>query len=585
MANVVRFDCFEVDLAAGQIHRRGSRVRLADQPFQVLALLLEHPGQVVTRDDLRHRLWPNEVFVDFDNVLNTAVARLRDTLGDSAERPRFIETLPKRGYRFIAAVSQPVTAVEPALPRRSGVFVLPFVNLSGDPAQEDLCDAVTGEIITELAGRVPHALAVVARTTAMHYKRTHKDIARLGRELNVDYIVEGAARRISDRIALSVTLVRADSQMHVFARRYDAELREMFGVQRMIARDIAERIDRGAIPDEDRASVAAAAPERTQTTRSRAYREYLRGRRYLARLTPDAFASARRHFESAIARDSAFALAYDALAESYWYLGYVGYMSPQDALSTGALYAMRALEIDNRIGEPLAMLALYHKHVDYNWAEVDRAMARALELSPSSPIVLARHAFNALMPQGRLEAAVEQLEHALAQDPASAFIRSQLAIVLVLRRRWEEAMAQARMALDVEPRAYLAHMVTAVCYRERRRPHEAVAAQRRATELSGDSAAMLGWLGLMMAINGQSAEARTLLGRLHERAVTAYVPPASVALIHLGLGEIDEAFEWLDRAVEGHDQLIMPIKSYAILDPIRADPRFQTLLRKLHLDD
>jgi DNA-binding winged helix-turn-helix (wHTH) protein len=159
MANLVCFDHYEVDLAAGQIYKRGARLRLADQPFRVLASLLEHPGQVVTRDDLRRRLWPDEVFVDFDNVLNTAVARLRDTLGDSAERPRFIETLPKRGYRFIAAVSQPVATAEPALPRRSRLLVLPFVNLSGDPGQEYFSDAMTGEIITELAALAPDALA------------------------------------------------------------------------------------------------------------------------------------------------------------------------------------------------------------------------------------------------------------------------------------------------------------------------------------------------------------------------------------------------------------------------------------------
>jgi TolB-like protein/tetratricopeptide (TPR) repeat protein len=585
MAQLLRFDCYEVDLAAGQIYRRGARLRLAGQPFQVLALLLEHPGEVVTRDDLRRRLWPAEVFVDFDNLLNTAVARLRDTLGDSAERPRFIETLPKRGYRFIAAVSQPVATTEPALPQRSRLRVLPLVNMSGDPAQEYFSDAMTGEIITELAALAPDALALVARTTAMHYKGSLKDIAHIGRELGVDYIVEGSVRRTSDRIAVSVTLVRASNQMHVLARRYDVALGEIFDVQRSIARDIAGHLDI-PIPEAAQPTLAVAAPERTTPTRNRdAYDEYVTGRHHLARLTPEAFATARQHFEEAIARDPTFALAYDSLAEIYWYLGYVGYMSPLDALSTGVLYAMRALEIDNTIGEPRAMLALYHKQVDYNWPEVDSAMARALELSPASPIVRTRYAFNALMPQGHLEKAVEELERALEWDPASAFIRSHLAIVLVLWRRWDKALDQARMVLELEPKAYMAHLVTSVCYREQLKPEEAIAAQRLATELSGDSAAMLGWLGLILAIGGQSAEARTLLGRLHARAANGYVPPASVAWIHLGLGEIDDAFEWLDRAVDAHDQLIMPIKSYAILDPIRADPRFRTLLRKMHLDD
>jgi TolB-like protein/Flp pilus assembly protein TadD len=584
MTNLVRFDCYEVDLSAGQIYKRGARLRLAEQPFQVLALLLEHPGQVVTREDLRRRLWPDDVFVDFDNVLNTAVAKLRDTLGDSAERPRFIETLPKRGYRFIAAVSQPMTTAELTVPRRSKLLVLPFVNLSGDPAQEYFSDAMTGEIITELAGLAPSALGLIARTTAMRYRRTHKDIAQIGRELGVDYIVEGGVRRMSDRIALSVTLVRASNQMHVFARRYDVELREMFGLQRSIARDIAEHIDTSPTAEADRPMLAVAAPENSTPRWNReAYDEYVRGRHYLARLTPESFATARQHFEEATARDPEFALAYDSLAEIYWYLGYVGYMSPQDALSTGVLYAMRALEIDNTLGEPHAMLALYHKQVDYNWPEVDRAMARALELSPTSPIVRTRHAFNTLMPQGQLAAAVEELERALEWEPASVFIRSHLALMLVLWRRWDRALDQARMVLELEPKAYMALLVTSVCCREHGMRDEAIAAQRLATELSGDSSAMLGWLGMILAIGGQRAEARTLLERLHERAANTYVPPSSIAWIHLGLGEIDNTFEWLDRAVEARDQLVMPIKSYAILDPIRADPRFLALLHKMHL--
>ena len=586
MANLVRFDCYEVDLAAGQISKRGARLRLADQPFQVLAALLEHPGQVVTREDLRRRLWPEEVFVDFDNVLNTAVARLRDTLGDSADRPRFIETLPKRGYRFIAAVSQPVANAEPAPPRRSRLLVLPFVNPSGDPAQESFCDAMTGEVITELAGLAPDTLAVIARTTAMRYKESHKDIAHIGRHLSVDYIVEGSASRTADRIAVSVTLVRASDQMHVFAKRYDGALREMLGVQRSIARDVAEHIRTGAIGRTAPPTPAVEAPQKPAPTRSRdAYDEYVRGRHHLARLTLDGIPRARQHFEEAIARDPEFALAYDSLAELYWYVGYLGFMSPQDAFATGVLYAMRALEIDNTLGEPHAMLALYHKQVDYNWPEVARAMTRALALSPASPIVRTRHAFNVLMPRGQLEAAAEELQRALESDPASAFVRIHLALVLVLWRRWDDAMDQARMVLELEPRAYMAHLVTAVCYRERRMLDEAIAAQRLATHLSGDSTAMLGWVGLILAISGRSAEARTLLDRLHERAANEYVPPVSVAWIHLGLGEIDDAFEWLDRAVEARDQLIMPIRSYAILDPIRADPRFLTLLRKMHLDD
>ena len=231
MTRTVRFGTFEVDLAAGQLHKRGRRIGLREQSFQVLALLLERPGQVVTREELQHHLWPADVFVDFENNLNTAVARLREALGDSAEKPRFIETLPKHGYRFIAAVSEGQVPTGGNQTPATRLVVLPFLNLSGDPAQDYFSDALTDEIITELAGLAPEALSVIARTTAFRYKGSHKDIARIGHELGVEYVVEGGVRRVDDGVTLNVQLVRASDQAHVFARRYQAELRDIFEIE------------------------------------------------------------------------------------------------------------------------------------------------------------------------------------------------------------------------------------------------------------------------------------------------------------------------------------------------------------------
>ena len=216
MPHVIRFDRFEVDLAAGQLRKRGNRVRLRDQPFQVLAALLEHSGQVVTRDDLCRRLWPGKVFVDFDNSLNIAIARLRTVLGDSAKHPRYIETLPKRGYRFIGKVSSPPFIMAAGGIRKPRLVVLPFANLSGDPAQEYFGDAVTDEIIGALASLAPEQLAVIARTTAMRYKGSHKDAARIGRELSVDYIVEGSFHQTKEQVSINAQLIQTSDQAHLF---------------------------------------------------------------------------------------------------------------------------------------------------------------------------------------------------------------------------------------------------------------------------------------------------------------------------------------------------------------------------------
>jgi TolB-like protein/Tfp pilus assembly protein PilF len=582
-SSIVRFGEYEADLAAGHLRRRGARVRLRAQAFDVLALLLERAGRVVTREELRHRLWRDDVFVDFDNSLNTAVARLREALHDSPEHPRYIETLPKHGYRFIAGVAEAVQATEP-ITEKVRVVVLPLANLSG-AAEEYFSDAMTDEITTELARIAPAELAVIARTTAMRYKATQKDVARIGRELAVDYVVEGSVRCLDGRIALNVQLVHATRQTHVWARRYDAELGEIFSVRHEIAREIAART---VITSAFQEPVALPAPAervvRAPTADPAAYNDYIQGRFLMNRMTAGSLAKAREHLERAIQRDPEFALAYDALAEIWWYIGYFGFAPPREAFSTGVLFAVRALEIDSNLAETHALLGQYHKQLTFNWPEVEREMALALTLDPSSPVVRVRYAGNLLMPLGRLQEAVQELERALELDPLSTVTHTWLAVMLLLSRQYDRARHEAMRLLELEPMSYWGYLILGGTYREQQSFEPAIEIQRKAVEVSGSSPAMLGWLGLALAQSGNAAEARDLLQRLQRMAATAYVPPTAFAWIHLGLGDVDSAFEWLDRAIDARDQLMMPIKSYPIFDPIRSDPRFAGLLRKMNLD-
>jgi TolB-like protein len=593
MPTFVRFDGFDVDLASGQLRKCGIRIPLREQSFQVLASLLERPGQVVTREDLRRRLWSGEVVVDFDNNLNSAVARLREALGDSADRSRYIETLPKRGYRFLAAVSDDIAARPSTGAVRARVIVLPFINLTGDPGQEYFSDAMTEEVITELSALAPD-LGIIARTTAMCYKRVQKDVARIGRELNVDYVVEGGVCPEGDRVAVTAQLIRVNDQTHIAATRYEADVHDIFAVRTRIAEAIVAAIDAPA----GRGDVVHARSQVRRSTRiptvnHAAYNEYIQGRYLLERADPAAMTEAREHLENAIARDPKFALAHDALAELYSYLGYFGFLRPKDAYSIGISHALSAVEIDDTLAEAHAVLAEYHKQLDYNWAAAERQIARALELNPLSPIVRLRHAVAVLMPHNHIAEAVCEIERALEFDPLSALAQTWLGAMLLLGRSYDRAIHAAERLLEIEPESCWAFFVIGSAYRQKyvdvcaagdRRPdfaEGAIRALQRAVDLSPGSLCFLGWLGLALGVCGREAEARALLHQLQQ--CTRYNLPTGPGFIHLALGEVDAAFECFDRAIEERDQIMMPILSYAHFDPIRGDRRFAALVHKMKL--
>ncbi len=588
MPKIVHFDCYEVDLSAGQLYKHGIRIGLRDKSFQVLVSLLEQPGEVVTREDLRRQLWREEVFVDFDNNLNTAVARLREALGDSADHPHYIETLPKRGYRFLKNASQMPRAPENGESTRARLVVLPFLNLSCDPTQEYFSDAMTDEIITALAGLAPQQLAVIACTTALHYKGAHKDVSRIGRELKVEYVVEGGVWRSEDRISVNLQLIRASDQTHLFAQKYEAEMRDIFALHTCIAQAIARHIP--AIADALRHGLALREGVRRKPTEDlAAYNEYIKGRHEMWKMTAESLAEAKRHFEASLARDPALALACNALAELYWYLGLLGYAPSRETDLLGRSYALRAMAVDTASAETRILLSFYFTKANkcgeidyYDWPGIQEDVAHARELDPNSRLVRIRYAMvQAVL--GHIDEAVVELERALEADPLSLDVRCWLVMTLYLGRQLEQALAQALRILDLEPDHFLPYYTLGYVYLGMRRFHESAAALEKAIEFSQELPIMLGWLGLSLGTGGQRHEAQRVLDRLRALANQRYVSPACFAWTYLGLGRIDEAFLWLERAVKAPDRMIEPIKTYPFLDPLRADPRFTVLLRKMNL--
>ncbi|MGE5205463.1 MAG: winged helix-turn-helix domain-containing protein [Chlamydiota bacterium] len=580
MPNIVRFDCYEVDLAVGRLCKGGIRVPLRDKSFALLAALLEHPGELVTREDLRHRLWGDDIFVDFDNNLNTILGRLRAALNDSGEHPRFVETLPRRGYRFIAEVHHvPPPPPEVAM-RRPRLLVLPVVNLSGDPGEEYFSDAMTDEIITAIAAVSPQHLGVIARTTAMRYKGSRKDVEQIGHELAVDYVVEGSVSRANGRLTINVQLIQVRDQTHLFARKYDADTRDIFQARNCVAQAIATHI-----PSLD-PTVRARMADMTEHLRTNptddiaAYNLYLQGR---FRMYRDV-ANAKPYFEQALARDPRFALAYDGLAEYNFWAGFVGLVPPKEACTEGLWAALRALEIDNTLAETHALLGQFRKVLNYNWSEVQREMALARQLKPNSLLVKFRYAISALMPVGRLNEAVAELETVLDLDPLNLEARRWLGLMHWWRRDYDRAIEQAQLVLAVDPNYPTAHVLIGVTRCAQRKFDEGIRELRKCVELSNRAPVWLGWLGLGVAQSGDVAEARAILEQLHAAAEQNYIPASCFAWIHLGVGELDEAFAWMNRAVDERDPMMTPIRSYPFFDSIRADPRFGALLRKMNLE-
>lgn len=574
----VRFEDFEVDLNAGQLRRRGIRIHLRAQSFDILALLLSRAGEVVTREEIQRKLWPGNINVGFAQNLNSAVARLRQALNDSAEHPRLIETLPKRGYRFVGPCPQFHTHITKAgPPKRVRLLVLPFTNLSGDPGQEFIGDAMTEDVITAIASLAPESVSVIARTTSMHYRRRDPVISQIRQELGVDFVLEGSVRSFDSRLTVTFQLIRTSDESHLLAGKREVKHAELFTLHDEIARSIIERLPLDA--KEDSRSV------REPTTNFHAYSLYCRGRFEMNQWTPDGIAAGRALLQEAVTLDPGFALAYDSLAELYWYMGFLGFISPREAQAEGMWAAIRAVELDPDLADTHALLGMYRKETDYDWSEVAREMALALRLSPASPVVRFRRALSYLLPLGRLDEAISEIRGALESDPLSSFIRFWLVTCLWFNGDLEEALHEARRTVELDPASHLAHFTLAVMCMERGSHAEAACGFQKAVELSGGSPLLMGWMGAAAARAGDQTHARRILESLHQISGSHYVPPSSFAWIHLALGELDTAFEWLNRAVDARDPMIVPLRLYPFLYPLHPDPRFQAILRRLRLDE
>jgi TolB-like protein/Flp pilus assembly protein TadD len=581
---VLRFDIFELDIRAGELRKRGVKLRLQGQPLQVLEILLKRAGELVTRDELRAEIWPADTFVDFDHSLHNAIARIRETLGDSAATPRYIETLPRRGYRFVQRVDevQPEASLSKGLlrsrksdPHRiQSVAVLPLEDLSDDADHDYFADSMTEALITSLAKI--KALRVISRTSAMQYRGARKSLLQIARELNVDAVIEGSVLRSGERIRINAQLIHATSDQHLWAESYERNFRDILSLQSEIARQVANQV-RIILTPEEHARLGSA-----RQVNPEAHEWYLKARYHWNKRTEESVRKALSYFQRAIDNDPTYAQGYAGLADSYNILGYYNALPPMEAYPKGKAAALKALEIDNSLAEPHATLGVVKRDFEWDWSGADEAFQCAIELNPGC--VEAYHWRGTLLSMlGRHAEALREKTTALALDPLSVVIRTDLARMFYFARDYDQALEQYRAALDLDSNFGVTHLWLAHVYEQRGRFEQAIAELETGMRLSTGSTFALAKLGHGYAMAGRRDEAHSVLEQLNALSSEKYVSPYDIAIVHVGFQENDEAFAWLQRALEQRSLWLGYLNVEPQLDPLRSDPRFQELLRGVGL--
>jgi TolB-like protein/DNA-binding winged helix-turn-helix (wHTH) protein len=616
---VLHFGPFTVDLEARSLHRQTRRIKLQDQPFQVLAVLLERPSELITREELRQRLWAADTLVDFDHGLNIAINKLREALGDSADEPRFIQTVPRRGYRFLGELQSEKPLIEagsgqdaatarpperrhivyagaagilllagavallvlrytgsphatPELRHIESIAVLPLRNLSGDAEQEYFADGMTEALITDLAQI--SALRVISRTSSMRYKALNTPLPQIAQDLHVDAVVEGSVLRSGGRVRISAQLVDAASDKHLWAGSYERELRDVLVLQSEIARTIADEIQVKITPQE-RVRLAT-----TRVVDPAAHEDYIKGRFYWNKRTEEGLKRGIQYFQQAIDIEPNYAEAYDGLADCWQGLAWYGYMPSKDGFLRARAAATKALELNGSMAEAQATLAHVSANYDFDWKAAEDGYRRAIALNPN--YATAHHWYaDLLSAMGRPEQAIAESQRARELDPLSPLINAWLGWRYQFARRYDQAIVEYRKALDLDPSFAPAHLLLGQAYEEKKMLKEATAELEQAVKLSGGGAVYLASLAHAYGVAGSRSDALKLIRQLENLAAQQRVSSYDVALAFVGVDDKDQAFSWLEKAVSDHAGRLMFLNVEPRFDSVRSDPRYAELARRL----
>jgi len=620
----LRFGVFEADLGARELTKLGKILPLQEQPFQLLAILLEKPRELVTREELRLQLWPQTV-VDFDHGLNKAINKIRDALGDSADNPRFIQTVSRRGYRFLADVTEVSTGQigtasadigtedsaargdsRPVKPRSSRIVVatligaalllvaalaiwirststgrlpsirslavLPLENLSGDAAQDYFADGMTDELITHLAQI--RDLRVISRSSMMTYKQSRKPLAEIARELDVQAVVEGGVLRSGERVRITAQLIRVPADEHIWAHSYEGDLRDTLLVQNQVAQAIADQI---------RVTVSSQLPlQIPRVVNAQAYDNYLKGRYYWNKRTVQGLKEAINYFKQAISIDPSYAEAYSGLADTYALAGDWGYgiLPPSEAFPLAKAAANEALALNDRLAEAHTSLAFVLDLYYWDWDAAEKQYVIAINLNPGYAVAHEWYAWH-LFVLGHTAEGMFEMRRAESLDPVSPIIRSNMADALTVSHLFEESVLQSRKTLALDPNFAVGHFHLAEALVQERQYEAAIAESQQAIDLSGHLAAFDANLAHAYALSGRKAEALKIAKDMQSRVDLNPTANARIALIYVALGDLDQAMNWLNRAYDARFNPAVLIRP--TFDPLRSDPRFRELQQRMRL--
>ena len=577
---LVRFGDFETDLQTGELFRQGRKNPLEDKPFQLLAILLERPGQLVTREDLRRKIWPPGTYVDFSRCVNIAVTKLRHALSDSSDTPRYVETLPKRGYRLIASVEEKDQAVQLLASgqaadskRKLRLAILPFVAFCDTPDQAYFTEWLIDEVISQFGSRYAEHIGLIARTSHLRYNTTTKSVGQIGRDLKVDHILTGTARILPDRVQLTAQLTAVSNQAVSWSENYDCSLGDVLMARSELATKITRFVGR---------KVLSTAVDHLAQNKD-AYLEYIKGCYCHAGQTASALWKSIRHFERAIQLDPTYAPAYSGLANARGALGGAVMEAgrPVDFYQQAKEAALRALEITNKLPDCHISLAIVKFFYEWDWVSAERALRRAIELDPTNS--LAHQIYTRLLSSLRREDnALEEAKRICALEPLSAQAHFLLGEVWYCAREYEKALNAYNGALELNELHSPALVGAANAYVQLAVYDQAVVHIERAHTLYPERNDILASLGSIYARAGRIAESRKALNKLRAASKEGYVSPFDFGVVAAGLGQKEKALECLHRAYEESSPMLVRLLSEdARFDDLRNDSRYTELLARI----